>query len=123
MQNRYVGDVADFAKHGLLRFLSGATDTERPEPKLRLGLVWYLYHDERHGPDPISSTTMASTPATSCEHQRITGGNTAIAIPACGRAFGIWCFAMLDASIAFKGRASYRMTPSIMVPNSISCPR
>ena len=43
MQNRYVGDVADFAKYGLLRFLS--------KSRLRLGLVWYLHHDQRHGAD------------------------------------------------------------------------
>ncbi len=51
MQNRYVGDVGDFGKHGLLRFLSGMTDAEEPEPKLTLGLIWYMHHDERHGTD------------------------------------------------------------------------
>ena len=51
MQNRYVGDVADFGKHGLLRFLSGATDVAEPCPKLRLGLIWYMFPDERHGAD------------------------------------------------------------------------
>ena len=49
MQNRYVGDVGDFGKHGLLRFLSGATDAIEPERRLRLGLIWYMHHDERHG--------------------------------------------------------------------------
>ncbi len=44
MQNRYVGDVGDFAKHGLLRRLAGKADA----PNLRLGLVWYMHHDERH---------------------------------------------------------------------------
>ena len=48
MQNRYVGNIADFGKHGLLRFLSGMTDEEKPNPKLRLGLVWYMHHDEKH---------------------------------------------------------------------------
>ena len=48
MQNRYVGDIGDFGKHGLLRFLSGMTDTECPEPRLRLGLVWHFHHDEIH---------------------------------------------------------------------------
>ena len=48
MQNRYVGDVGDFAKHGLLRFLSGMTDEAEPEPKLRVGLLWYMHHDEGH---------------------------------------------------------------------------
>ncbi len=47
MQNRYVGDVGDFGKFGLLRFLSGMTDSS-PEPKLRIGLVWCLHHDEKH---------------------------------------------------------------------------
>ena len=51
MQNRYVGDVADFGKHGLLRFLSGMTDEEGPDCRLRLGLVWYMHHDEMHGAD------------------------------------------------------------------------
>lgn len=51
MQNRYVGDVGDFAKHGLLRFLSGMTSNDE-ESQLRLGLIWYMYHDERHGADP-----------------------------------------------------------------------
>ena len=50
MQNAYVGDVGDFAKHGLLRFLSGMTDEEKPNQKLKLGLVWYMHHDEKHSP-------------------------------------------------------------------------
>ena len=48
MQNRYVGDVGDFGKHGLLRFLSGRTAGDDLD-RLRLGLVWYMHHDERHG--------------------------------------------------------------------------
>ena len=50
MQNRYVGDVGDFGKLGLLRWLSGETagDGER---RLRLGLVWYLRYDEQHDGD------------------------------------------------------------------------
>ena len=47
MQNRYVGDVGDFGKHGLLRFLSGLTDPE-DGPRFRLGLIWYLTHDQTH---------------------------------------------------------------------------
>ncbi len=45
MQNRYVGDVGDFGKYGLLRFLSGETD---PGTRFRLGVVWYLTHDQTH---------------------------------------------------------------------------
>ena len=44
MQNRYVGDVGDFGKYGLLRWLCGireptASDGHR---QLRLGVIWYL---------------------------------------------------------------------------------
>ena len=50
MQNRYVGDLGDFGKFGLLRALcanSGAGD-RRP---LSLGVVWYLVPDEGHNSD------------------------------------------------------------------------
>ena len=47
MQNRYVGDVGDFGKYGLLRFLSGETDPDGG-PRFRLGVVWYLTHDQTH---------------------------------------------------------------------------
>ena len=46
MQNRYVGDVWDFGKHGLLRYLSGET-AGVTEDRLRLGLIWYLSHDPK----------------------------------------------------------------------------
>jgi hypothetical protein len=36
LQNRYIGDVGDFGKFGLLRKLCGGT------PPLKLGVVWYL---------------------------------------------------------------------------------
>lgn len=46
MQDRYVGDVGDFAKFGLLRRL-----TESDRPKLRLGVVWCAFPDESHNGD------------------------------------------------------------------------
>ena len=51
MQNKYVGDVGDFANNGLLRWLCGKPELEKadedsPEGKLKLGVVWYLYHDD-----------------------------------------------------------------------------
>ena len=49
MQNRYVGDVGDFGKFGLLRFLSGMTDPAQTGRPLQIGVNWYLFHDERHG--------------------------------------------------------------------------
>ena len=44
MQNRYVGDVGDFAKYGLLRLLLS-------EGVFKLGLVWCLFSDEDHNSD------------------------------------------------------------------------
>jgi hypothetical protein len=43
MQNRYVGDVGDFLKIGILRSISGpVSDPEH----VKVGLVWYLVPDE-----------------------------------------------------------------------------
>jgi hypothetical protein len=47
MQDRYVGDVGDFAKYGLLRRLSGRSD----EREIRLGVVWCLFPNETHNND------------------------------------------------------------------------
>lgn len=47
MQDRYVGDVGDYQKFGLLRWIS---DRGTPVP-LRLGLNWYLAPDEAHNAD------------------------------------------------------------------------
>lgn len=40
MQDRWVGDVGDFPKFGLLRWLTGMTGPAMEKP-LRLGVVWY----------------------------------------------------------------------------------
>src|SRR5829696_4979011 len=42
MQDRYVGDVGDFGKYGLLRTLGAG---------LSLGVVWYLVPNESHNAD------------------------------------------------------------------------
>ncbi|OGA20760.1 MAG: hypothetical protein A3I02_05320 [Betaproteobacteria bacterium RIFCSPLOWO2_02_FULL_67_26] len=42
MQNRYTGDIGDFAKYGLLRALGAG---------LRIGIAWYLFPDEPHNSD------------------------------------------------------------------------
>lgn len=47
MQDRYVGDVGDFAKYALLRRLAGKSG-ERP---IRVGVVWCLFPDETHNND------------------------------------------------------------------------
>lgn len=41
MQDRYVADVGDFGKYGLLRCLAGIT-CETKKDKLKLGVIWYL---------------------------------------------------------------------------------
>ncbi len=47
MQDRYVGDVGDFAKYALLRRLAG----KNGELRIHLGIVWCLYPDETHNKD------------------------------------------------------------------------
>ncbi len=44
MQNRFVGDIGDFGKYGLLRALTGIYPEE--EPRLSLGVVWYVPDEE-----------------------------------------------------------------------------
>lgn len=44
MQNRYVGDVGDFAKYGLLRILTNKSAWS-------LGVLWWLFEDETHNSD------------------------------------------------------------------------
>ena len=52
MQNRYVGDIGDFGKYGLLRFLSGMRSSQTTDDhRLRLSVVWYLHPDESHNSD------------------------------------------------------------------------
>ena len=51
MQNRYVGDIGDFGKYGLLRHLSGVRGSEKPDERLSLSIIWYLHPDESHNSD------------------------------------------------------------------------
>ena len=46
MQDRYVGDVGDYAKYALLRALAST-----PLERLKLGVNWYMYPDEEHNGD------------------------------------------------------------------------
>ena len=41
MQNKYAGDIGDFGKFGLLRYLLKGTD-------LSLAVNWYLFPDENN---------------------------------------------------------------------------
>ena len=51
LQNRYVGDIGDFGKYGLLRSLCGVSETVNSHHSPRIGVVWYLYPDESHNSD------------------------------------------------------------------------
>lgn len=52
MQDRYTADVGDFGKFGLLRHLAGIRVDA--EPKLRLGVIWYLTDDAIVASDPAN---------------------------------------------------------------------
>ena len=45
MQNKYVGDIGDFANNGLLRWLCGITSSDLGR-QLKLGVVWYLNEND-----------------------------------------------------------------------------
>ena len=45
MQNKYVGDIGDFGKYGLLRRLTCPEFTASP---LSLGVIWYPFDDENN---------------------------------------------------------------------------
>ena len=46
MQNRYVGDIGDFGKYGLLRAIFGRPEVPESGCGLRLGVAWYLFPNE-----------------------------------------------------------------------------
>jgi len=48
MQNRYTGDIGDFCKYGLIRFLFLA---ELGGLNMKLGVNWYLVPNETHNQD------------------------------------------------------------------------
>ena len=57
MQDRYFGDIGDFAKYGLLRAVTTG------EPPLRLAVLWYLVPDESHNDDGRHVDYLEPTPA------------------------------------------------------------
>ena len=50
MQDRYVGDLGDFGKYGLLKALCSCRESVAG-PRSSLGVVWYLVPDEGHNQD------------------------------------------------------------------------
>ena len=67
MQDRYVGDIGDFANNGLLRWLIGASSTDC-FPKLPLGVVWYRHTNEPSDGGAISY--LSKTPENLCNHRK-----------------------------------------------------
>jgi hypothetical protein len=57
VQDRYFGDIGDFAKYGLLRAVTEG------EPPLRLAVLWYLVPDESHNGDGRHIDYLEPTPA------------------------------------------------------------
>ncbi len=53
MQDQFVGDIGDFGKYGLLRWLTGVTSPDC-EQNLRLGVVWYYHRKKGSGGNQIS---------------------------------------------------------------------
>ena len=66
MQNRYAGDVGDFGKYGLLRYLTGQRESALP---IRLGVVWYLYPDESHNADGKYTGYLAESPLNNARYR------------------------------------------------------
>ena len=74
MQNRYVGDIGDFGKYGLLRALFGLKAGQFKVRPFRLGIVWYMHPDESHNADGRYTGYLDPTPQTasafrSCDPQ------------------------------------------------------
>jgi len=66
MQNRYVGDVGDFGKYGLLRVLClPSSDGKRG---LSLGVVWYLVPDEDQNADGKHTSFLRLAPVNAAEY-------------------------------------------------------
>ena len=59
MQNRYAGDIGDFGKFGLLRYLS--------RTGLRIGVNWYLTPDETHNGDGSHTAYLRNETYRACD--------------------------------------------------------
>lgn len=51
MQDRFVGDIGDFGKYGLLRALTGIHPALPEDDRLSLGVVWYRNEGAKGGPN------------------------------------------------------------------------
>ena len=67
MQDKFVGDIGDFANNGLLRHLCGkrelaSQDPNSPAGKLKLGIVWYINTKETANRDGRYTSYLYYTP-------------------------------------------------------------
>lgn len=58
MQNRYVGDIGDFVKYGLLNFL---LENQPDKANIKLGINWYLVPNEKNSKDGKYTKYLEST--------------------------------------------------------------
>ncbi len=61
MQDRFVGDIGDFGKYGLLRALTSPQPSDG-KPALSLGVLWYLTTDDLNPPGAGKFTDYLSRP-------------------------------------------------------------
>ena len=57
MQDRYVGDLGDFGKFGLLRTLCGTGNSQKES----LGVLWYMTPGENHNSDSKHTSYLSPT--------------------------------------------------------------
>jgi hypothetical protein len=79
MQNRYVGDLGDYGKYGLLRWL--LVDDSATQ-RLRLAVLWYLVADETHNKDGrhISYLRQSGSQLSECDPELFAGLNRIVAV-------------------------------------------
>ncbi|MFN0090132.1 MAG: hypothetical protein ACKVWR_07690 [Acidimicrobiales bacterium] len=119
LQDRYAGDVGDFLKFGLLRWLHAPVDGAEP---LRVGVVWYLTVDEDHNADGKHVAYLDAGDAVGRRlqaldpdlHRRLGGvvkqGRSVAALEAAGVLPGaVWFSRRLDLSGAASGDRAGRL--------------
>ena len=92
MQNRYSGDVGDFGKIGLLRYLLN-------DSKYSLGINWYLFPNEDHNEDGKFTRYLSNPRFKLCDHELHNKLKTVVSNNRCVQA--------LENSNLFKCKTTY----------------
>ena len=110
MQDRYVGDVGDFAKYALLRHLI----SKPVHLGIRLGIVWCLFPNETHNNDGRHTSYLRKAefkalddPLLVALHKIVASGNRSVSALSAGRLFPdhtVFYDATAAASSSNKGR-------------------